>query len=179
MIGYSHVWWPPLASKGHPYTIDNYNNRYRRCCTCDKWFVHKQRWCGVCMRVVYCSTACQTTDWNYHKYMCAHYIGNRVNIVTCARAANRSISYHAAMERPFYEVMFESEEARADMRAEETKHEANRHPWEHLLAPPSQTHSGVAEGLPVAKEKHWSELAWERGLQRGFQRGRPLSSSPI
>ena len=37
------VLWPPLASKGHPYTIDIWNNRYRRCCTCDKWFVHNPR----------------------------------------------------------------------------------------------------------------------------------------
>ena len=111
------VLWPPLTSKDHPYTIDIWNNRYRRCCTCDKWFVHNPRWCGGCKRVVYCSTACQTRDWNDHKYICAHYIGARVNIVTCARAAMRSI-HMTQMER-------EHEAALAKCIAIKTKQEAN------------------------------------------------------
>jgi len=82
------------------------------------------------------------------------------------------------MER-WHEMMIESEEARAEMRAEETKHEVNKHPWEHLLSQSSQTHSVVAECLPVAKKKHWSELACELGLQPGLQPvlGFPSSSS--
>ena len=131
------------------------------------------------MRVVYCSPECQRSDWDDHKYTCAHYIGGRVNIVTCALAANRSIAYDAAMER-WHEMMIESEEARAEMRAEETKHEVNNHPWEHLFAASSQTHSVVAECLPVClpvTKKHWSQLAWEQGLNRGLEGETPGAAS--
>ena len=114
------------------------------------------------MRVVYCSADCQNIDWNDHKYSCAQYIQSRVNIVICARAANRSISYHAAMER-WYEMLFEMLEA-------------NKHPWEHLLSQSSQTRSVVAECLPVAKNKHWSELAWERWLKRGLGSETPVDA---
>ena len=134
------VLWPPIASKGHPYTIDIWNNRYRMCCTCDKWFVHNPRWCGGCKRVVYCSTDCQTRDWNEHKYKCAHYIQNRVNIVTCGRAANRLIS--EVMMEHWSELTIEYEEARAK------KQETNcictgcrrkyKDPCKHLLSPDSE-----------------------------------------
>ena len=66
----SAILWPPCFSKGRPLTIDEDNNRYRMCCTCDKWFSTNPRWCSGCKRVCYCSHECQAKSWHVHKYSC-------------------------------------------------------------------------------------------------------------
>ena len=163
------VWWPPFMSKGHPCTVDRYNNRYRLCSTCEGWFVHKIRWCGGCKRAIYCSHDCQTIGWKEHKYECAHYIGDRVNIATCALAAIRSIRQT--------EIILENEATLAKWFAEKTKQEANcictrcrgkyKDPCKHLLL----------KLCWECRSERLSELArCEREIQHML--GLPLSSSP-
>jgi len=47
------------------------DQRFKRCSKCEKLLIEcSPKYCGRCLKKIYCSSKCQIDDWNFHKKSC-------------------------------------------------------------------------------------------------------------